>query len=111
MSVEVTARHMEATDGMQEYARRKGEELIESFPRIEFVHVVLDLEKHRNRAAFVIQAKGKIRTEAEETSDNMKASIDLAVEKIETQMRRVQDKLSDHKPAMRHGELNRERGL
>ena len=111
MPVEVTARHMEATDGMQEYARRKGAELVEVFPRIEFVHVVLDVEKRHQIATFVVQAKNKIRLEAEETSENMKASIDAAVEKVERQLRRLRDKVQDHKTAMRQEELNRDRSL
>jgi len=111
MPVEVTARHLEASDGLQDYARRKAEALMEDFPRVEFVHVILDAEKHRQIAEVVVQAKNKIRAEAKEVSDNMKASIDVAVEKVERQLRKLRDKIQDHKTAMRHEELNRDRSL
>lgn len=108
MSVEVTARHMDAGSRLQEYARGKGDSLIDAFPWIEHVHVILDVEKRRQIARVVVQAKNHIRAEAEEASENLRTSIDTAVEKIERQMRRHQEKIHDHKSAMRHMEQERQ---
>ena len=55
MSIEVTTRHMNAP-GAKEYAHEKAERLVELFPRIEHVHVILDVEKHRYEAEIVVQA-------------------------------------------------------
>ena len=110
MSVEVTARHMQATAELQAYARGKGELLFDEFPRLEHVHIILDVQKRHCIAEIVVQAKNKIRTEAEDRSENMLASIDHAFDRIERQLRRLRDKVVDHKGAMRHGELGKERG-
>jgi len=111
MSVEVTARHMQATVELQDYARGKGDLLFEEFPRLEHVHIILDVQKHHCIAEIVIQAKNKIRTEAKYRFENMVASIDHTFDRVERQLRRRRDKVVDHKGAMKHGELDKERGV
>jgi len=44
MSIEVTARHMSATSELQEYARDKAAELLDTFPRVEHIHVILNVK-------------------------------------------------------------------
>lgn len=102
MTVEVTARHMEQPEGAQEYARTKAEALGEAFPRIEHMHVILDIEKHRNLARIVVQAKNHIRFEADEESDDMYVSIDTAIDKMERQLRKNRDRIQDHRSALKH---------
>lgn len=111
MAIEVTARHMNATEEIQEYARGKGAMLEDEFPRIEHIHFVLDVEKHRQLATVVVQAKNRIRTEAKESSDSIRTSIDQAVDKIERQLRKLRDKVQDHSAAMKYGEMDKERAL
>jgi putative sigma-54 modulation protein len=101
MSIEVTIRHMDKKGDLQDYANRKAEMLIEEFPKVEYVHVILDVEKHRNIAEVFAQSKNHVRVDAKESSDDMIASIDMAVKKVEKQLRKVSDKLHDHKPAMK----------
>jgi len=111
MSVEVTARHMQATADLQAYARGKGDLLFEEFPRLEHVHIILDVQKRHCIAEIVVQAKNKIRTEAKDRSENMVVSIDQAFDRVERQLRRRRDKVVDHKGAMKHGEQDKERGV
>ena len=110
MSVEVTARHMQATAALQAYARDKGGLLFEEFPRLEHVHIILDVQKRDCIAEVVVQAKNKIRTEARDRSENMRVSIDQAFDRVERQLRRLRDKVVDHKGAMKHGEQDKKRG-
>lgn len=107
MSIEVTVRHMDAKGNVQEYARRKAEMLMEEFPKVEYVHVILDLEKHRQIAEVFAQAKRHVRVDAREMSDDMIASIDKAVAKVEKQLRKLSDKLHDHKTVMKKSEKKR----
>jgi putative sigma-54 modulation protein len=111
MAIEITARHMNATEQIQDYARRRAGALLEAFPRVEHIHVILDVEKHRNIAEVVVQAKHHIRAEAEQSSDTMVISIDAAMDKIERQLQRLRDKIHDHKPAMKREEGGRARGV
>jgi putative sigma-54 modulation protein len=113
MSIEVTARHMHATDGLQDYAHRKAEEFLEDFPIIEHIHVILDIEKHRKRhiAEVVFRVKRHGSLEAAGASDNLRASIDMAFEKAQKQAGKLRDKIQDHKSAMKKGESRRVQGV
>ena len=104
MPIEITASHMQASEGLQEYAREKAQQILEDFPRVEHVHVILDVEKHSHKAEVVVQARNHVHAEATESSENFRVSIDLAMDKIERQLRKLRDKVQDHKPAMRREE-------
>jgi len=97
MSIEVTARHMNIGEEMQNYARQKAEKLVEDFPRIEHVHVILDHQKHLYVAEVVVQGRNHIRIEAEDSSDDVLASLDRAVDRAEKQLRKERDKVQNHR--------------
>jgi len=102
MSIEITMRHMNAP-GAKEHAQAKAEKLIEEFPRVEHVHMILSVEKHRYEAGLFVQAKNHVRVEASETQDDMIAAIDVAVDRAEKQLRKSRDKVQEHR--LRGGEL------
>ncbi len=108
MSIEVTARHMDDVGDIQELAREKAEMLFADFPRVEHVHVILDNEKHRFKAEFFVQAKNHIRVEADDTTDNMRLSITNAALKAEKQLRRLRDKVQDHRPKQKEAHPKQE---
>jgi len=110
MPIEVTARHMSATKELQDYAKSKAEELLVVFPRIEHIHVILNAERHLCLAEAVVQSRNHTRIEAKGSSDNMRASIDMAVEKAEKQLQKIRGKVLNHKVVMKHVEVERMRG-
>ena len=65
----------------------------------------LSREKYRHIAEVVVQAKNHIRVEAKEVSDDMYASIDNAVHKAAKQLRRLRDKIQDHKAQPKLSEI------
>lgn len=96
MTINVTGRHIEVTEPMRDHVHRRVGRLLEEHPRIENIHVILDLEKHRHGAEIVLQGAGVGRMEARVESDDMYASIDQAVDKAEKQVRKWLDKVRDH---------------
>ena len=106
MSIEVTARHMSATSELQEYARDKAAELLDTFPRVEHIHVILNVERHMSIAEIVAQGRNHVKIEAVGSSNDMRASIDLAIDKAEKQFRKISEKVHDHKPAMKREEAD-----
>ncbi len=102
MAIEITGRHMDVTDSMREYAEKRVAKLQEEFPRLDSVHVIMDIQKYMHIAEVVVHARRHIRLEAKESSENMYASIDQVVDKIEKQLRRSIDKRHEHKG---HGKL------
>ncbi|MEI8241638.1 MAG: ribosome-associated translation inhibitor RaiA [bacterium] len=95
MAIEITARHLRISEGQQQFARDKAEQLIAEFPKIEHVHVILDIQRHQFSAEFVVQHKGLAKVEAREDCDDLVAGIDLAYEKVEKQLRKHRDKVVD----------------
>jgi ribosomal subunit interface protein len=96
MSIEITARHMNAPEA-KAHANERAEQLVEEFPRIESIHVILDTEKHHCKAEFVVRAKNHIHKEASETDEEMIVAIDRAFARTEKQMRKLRDKVQDHR--------------
>jgi len=86
-------------DTVSQYARDKVAESIGAFPRVESVHVILNLEGYRHIAELVIQGKSHLRVEATSESDDMYVSIDSAIDKAVKQLRRSRDKVQDHQTA------------
>ena len=113
MSIEITARHMHATEDLQDYAHRKAEEFLELFPAITHIHVILDVEKHgkRHTAEVVFQMKRHGTLEAAALSDNIRMSMDMAFEKAETQARKLREKVQDHKSVMKKAQSRRVQGV
>ena len=97
MSIEITARHMEGAPEAKAHAQEKAVKLLEAFPRVEHIHVILDIEKHRQMAEVVVQAKNHIHVEASETSDDLVNSVDVAFERAEKQLRKLREKVQDHR--------------
>jgi putative sigma-54 modulation protein len=93
MSIEITARHLTVTAELQGHARQKAEALVAEFPKTESVHVILDVQRHLYVAEVVVQHKGLTRVEAKESTEDMVASIDAAVVKVEKQLRKHREKI------------------
>lgn len=108
MQISITGRHMDISDTMREHIHGKLEQTFAEFPRIESVHVILDLQKYLHMAEVVLQAPHHIRIEAKHTSEDMYASIDESIDKAAKQLRRTYDKVQDHKSHESLGELEAE---
>ncbi len=98
MQISVTFRHMPPSDPLKEYASTKLRHVIEKYFRSgeSEAHAVLSTEKFWHIAAFQLAFKG-MTAAVEERSEDMYSSIDLAMAKLERQVRRHKDKLRDHK--------------
>ncbi len=92
MAIEITGRHMDVSDMMKSYAENKALQLIKAFPRLENVHIVMDIQKFRHIAEVLVQG-AHLRMEGFETSDAMYNSLDGAFEKVERQIRRLREKV------------------
>ncbi len=104
MQTNVTCRHMETTDAMRSYAQEKVEQDLAEFPRVQSVHIILDVEKYRHSAEIIVTASGHIQVEGRDIS----VSIDNAIDKAARQLRRHRDKIQDHKLRERLAEVEEE---
>lgn len=96
MKVNITARHLGLSDDIRSYAEKKLHKAETFFDRIIEAHMVLSAEKHRRIAEVTLNAK-RIVFHAREETEDMRASIDGAMEKVDKQVRRYKEKLRDRK--------------
>ncbi|HZI12789.1 MAG TPA: ribosome-associated translation inhibitor RaiA [Myxococcus sp.] len=95
MQFNITFRQFGTSDSLKEYAREKVERVNKLLDRAGEAHVVLSLERHLHHADITIHS-GSWVLRGRDKSDDMYASIDLAMDKIERQLRRYRDKLKTH---------------
>src|SRR3954468_17222726 len=92
MELNITARHLKLTPAIADYAQKKLEKARKYFDHLIWSQVILDVEKNRHIAEFIIHAAGHTFT-AKEVSADLYAAIDLASDKMDEQLRRFKDRV------------------
>ena len=95
MQLNITFRHLEPIDSLKAYAKDKVDRANKYLEHAGEAHVVLSLERHLHHADITIQS-GPFVLRGREKSEDMYASIDLAMDKIERQLRRYKERLKHH---------------
>jgi len=91
------------TEAMKEYCRRKVASLHLDYPKIIEVQVILDVQKYRHTAEVILHCSNHITLEASSESNDMYASIDQVVDRIERRMRKYKTRLMQKHRPRRHG--------
>jgi putative sigma-54 modulation protein len=86
MNISITFRHMDASEAIKEYARDKVSKLQKFLRQPMSAKVTLSLDKLSHVAETQISSGGA-HLEAKEVSDDMYASIDKVIDKLERQIR------------------------
>jgi putative sigma-54 modulation protein len=94
MRITVKGKNVEVTDALQNYAEKKVEKLSKYFQTLRAATVTESVQRNWQIVEITLEGDG-ILLRSEERSDNMYASVDLAVEKLETQIRRFKGKLME----------------
>jgi putative sigma-54 modulation protein len=101
MQVNVTFRHIEATDALRRHAEARVQRLAKYLHRPIDAHVILTVAKRRHIAEIVLNADRTTLSAKEETND-LYSAIDAASDKLEQRARKHTSKLKSHKlPARR----------
>ena len=95
MQVSVTFRHMDPTDALKEYAEDKIARLQKYVDWPVEVHVVLSTEKFEHVAEVTATTRGSA-FKGSERAEDMYASIDGAVEKVERQVVKYKERVKSH---------------
>jgi putative sigma-54 modulation protein len=96
MQVMVTFRHVEPSEGLRQYADEKVRRVHKYLRRPIDAHVTLSVVKHRHVAEVQVTANHLNITATEET-DDLYSAIDLAMSKIERQVKKHVAKYKNHK--------------
>ena len=100
MQINVTFRHTDHSDELKDYIHDRFARLKKYSDTPMNVNVVLTAEKFRKSAEVVITGDG-IRAAAKQEHDDLRAAIDLVLDKIERQLKKYRDKFK----ARRHAQV------
>ncbi len=96
MNIKFTARHMEVSDSLKEYAEKKFSRVEKYFHQLMDAHIVMYKNKLDHVAEILINGDG-VQFYGTEKSGDMYSSIDLLIDKMEKQVVKYKEKLSSHK--------------
>ena len=95
MNLIVTGHHLDVTDSLRHYVTSKMDRLERHSDDITDVHVILTVEKQRQKAEATVKVKGA-QLFADAIDEDMYASIDLLTDKLDRQLIKHKEKLKDH---------------
>jgi putative sigma-54 modulation protein len=96
MQIELTGNHVDVTPALREYVETKFERIERHFDQLIGIHVVLSVEKQRHKAEATVKA-GRATVFADAVEEDMYAAIDAMLDKIDRQVKRHKEKITDHR--------------
>lgn len=103
MNIDLTGHHVSITEALRNYVAEKMNRLERHFDHVTSTHVVLEVEKERHIAEATIQVPGKKDVHAKTVHEDMYAAIDMLVDKLDRQILRHKEKLTDHHKKDKNG--------
>ncbi|MBA3563881.1 MAG: ribosome-associated translation inhibitor RaiA [Gammaproteobacteria bacterium] len=104
MQLDLTGHHVEITDALRQYVDSKLSRLERHFDNVTDIHCILTVEKLRHKAEATVQVSGG-KLYADAVEEDMYAAIDALSDKLDRQVKKYKEKLTDHHA----GEARRER--
>ncbi len=95
MKIEVSGHQIDVTPALREYVVTKLERLERHFDQVLDVHVILSVDKLEQKAEATLNLTGRS-LHANSVSEDMYAAIDLLIDKVDRQVLKVKEKLTDH---------------
>lgn len=96
MQVIVTGHHLEITDSLRTHVNSKLEKIARHFDKVTDVHVILSIEKLMQKAEATVHINGAT-VFAEDRQEDMYSAIDDMVDKLDRQISRHKEKITNHR--------------
>jgi putative sigma-54 modulation protein len=98
MQTQFVFRHMDSSDAVRNYAEERLTKIKRYFSDPLKVSAVFSVEKINHIAQFDVTLRNGLTLHSSEQTESMYSSIDLALAKMERQVRRYKDRITNHKP-------------
>ena len=95
MQINITGHHIDITDALRDYVTEKMDKLTRHFDHVTNIHVILTVEKQDQKAEATVHVSGGDLF-AQHTSEDMYASIDGLLDKLDRQIIKHKEKISSH---------------
>ncbi len=96
MDIQITSRHEKATTSLQETITDEINKLEKFYDKITSCHVILDHERGQEIMEVVVNCAGHT-VAATAKAENMGKVIDEVISKVERQLKKISEKVKDHK--------------
>ena len=95
MQINLTGHHIEVTDSLRDYVNEKMAKLERHFDQVSNIHVILEVEGGRHKAEATVHMSGHD-VFANCTAEDMYAAIDGLVDKLDRQVKKYKEKITNH---------------
>ncbi len=95
MNLNITGHHVEVTPAINDYVKAKLDRVIRHFDNVTSVHVILTVEKLKQKAEVTLHVKGKD-IHADSVESDLYAAIDTLADKLDRQVVKHKEKISNH---------------
>ncbi|MGD9600492.1 MAG: ribosome-associated translation inhibitor RaiA [Gammaproteobacteria bacterium] len=95
MQINITGHHLDLSPALNDYIKTKLQRIQRHFDHMVDAHFVLGVEKQLHRAEATVHVAGNTMHATSEHED-MYAAIDLMLDKLDRQVKRHKEKLTDH---------------
>lgn len=95
MQINLTGHHVDITPALKDYLNNKMERIERHFDHVTDIHCILTVEKLQHKAEAKINVSGGSLF-ADATDEDMYAAIDRLVDKLDRQIKKHKEKLTDH---------------
>jgi putative sigma-54 modulation protein len=95
MNLNIAGHHLPLTPALRTYVSEKINRLERHFGHLIGASVILSVEKQRHKAEATIHTRGA-NLHAEAIEEDMYAAIDSLADKLDSQTRRLKEKVKDH---------------
>jgi putative sigma-54 modulation protein len=95
MRIEISGHQIDVTAALREYVESKLAKLERHFDNLLDVHVILSVDKLDHKAEATVHATGRT-LHADSVAESMYAAIDLLADKLDRQVIKHKEKLTDH---------------
>ena len=95
MQINLTGHHVEVTPAIRDYVTKKFGRVVRHFDHVTSLHVILTVEKQNKKAEATLHVAGADLF-ANASHTDMYAAIDALADRIDGQVRRHKEKLTDH---------------
>ena len=97
MDIQFSARHFNASAGLQGRIQEEMDKLAKFYPNITNASVILDHEvEHQRHCEITVNITGSV-VVASADEDNMGKAVDVALERVKVQLKKANEKQNDHR--------------
>ena len=96
MQLSVTGHHIDVTPALRNYVGTKLAKLERHFDNMTDIHCILTVEKLLHKAEATVHVGGGT-IHADSTEEDMYAAIDMLVDKLDRQVKKHKEKITDHR--------------